>query len=306
MDGTKKGDRFRTGAKNHAECMCMKQIKILLFVSVVGFLLSSCVTARKVNYMQEPDRHIPSYADTLSFEDYQLRIGDRLYVYVYSLDEKIQQMYNAGGSNAAQMRQQMGSGSMYGSYDLYTYLIDEEGNIDFPTIGKQFVQGKTTREVKLQLEEELSKLLQEIPGYATISVEVNIVNRSFSVIGAQSGRYTINKEKMTIFEALALIGDLSEFNSRKEIKLVREKNGVTTIKTFDARSEDIVNSEYYYIEPNDIIYIRQIPGYSFGINHVTTVIGVTAATISFGVFIYSIVQTGINHVNKYYGKEAAK
>ena len=283
------------------------KFRYLFFLAVVGFLLSSCVTARKVNYMQEPDKYIPSYTDTLSFEDYELRIGDRLYVYVYSLDEKITKMYNAGGTNASQMRQQMNyGGGAYGSYDLYTYLIDEEGYIDFPTIGKQYVQGKTTREVKHQLEAELSKLLQEIPGYATISVEVNIVNRSFSVIGAQSGRYTINKEKMTIFEALAVVGDLGEFNSRKEIKLVREKNGVTTIKTFDARSEDLVNSEFYYIEPNDIIYIRQIPGYSFGINHVTTVIGVTAATISFGVFIYSIVQTGINHVNKYYPKGGKK
>ncbi|MBR4705986.1 MAG: polysaccharide biosynthesis/export family protein [Paludibacteraceae bacterium] len=282
------------------------KFKYLLILAVVGFALSSCVTARKVNYMQEPDKYIPHYADTLSYEEYTLRIGDRLYVYVYSLDENIQRMYNAGGSNASQMRQQMASGGTYGSYDLYTYLVDEEGNIDFPTIGKLAVQGKTTREVKLLLEEELSKLLKEIPGYSTISVEVNIVNRSFSVIGAQSGRYMINKEKMTIFEALAMAGDLGEFNSRKEIKLVREKNGVTTIKTFDARSEDLVNSEYYYIEPNDIIYIRYIPGYSFGINHVTTVIGVTAATISFGVFIYTIVQTGINHVNKYYGKGANK
>ena len=190
----------------------------------------------------------------------------------------------------------------YGSSELYTYLIDDEGNIEFPTIGKLYVRGLTTREVKHMLEEELSKLLQEIPGFKTVSVEVNIVNRSFSIIGAQSGRYTINKEKMTIFEALAMAGDLGEYNSRKEIKLVREVEGKTTIKTFDARSKDIVNSEYYYIEPNDIIYIRQIPGYSFGINHVSTVIGVTASTISFGVFIYSIVQSGINHVNKYYPK----
>jgi len=282
------------------------KFKYLFFLAVVAIALSSCVTARKVNYMQEPDKYIPHYADTLSFEDYQLRIGDRLYVYVYSLDEKIMKMYNAGGSNASQMRQQMSQRNSYGSYDLYTYLIDEEGNIDFPTIGKQYVEGKTTREVKFQLEEELGKLLAEIPGYSTVSVEVNIVNRSFSVIGAQSGRYMINKEKMTIFEALAMAGDLGEFNSRKEIKLVREKNGVTTIKTFDARSKDIINSEYYYIEPNDIIYIRQIPGYSFGINHVTTVIGVTAATISFGVLIYTIVQTGINHVNKYYGNGGSK
>ncbi|MBR0196305.1 MAG: polysaccharide biosynthesis/export family protein [Paludibacteraceae bacterium] len=279
------------------------KLRNILFLTIVGFALASCVTSRKVNYMQKPDKQIPSYADTLSFEDYVLRIGDRLYVYVYSLNEEVMRMYNAGGTNASQMRQQMQQGGTYGSYDLYTYLVDEEGMINFPTIGKVFVQGKTTREVKYLLEDQLKTLVQEIPGYSSVSVEVNIVNRSFSIIGAQSGRYMINKEKMTIFEALAMAGDLGEFNSRKEIKLVREKNGVTTIKTFDARSEDIVNSEYYYIEPNDIIYIRQIPGYSFGINHVTTAIGVTAATISFGVFIYTIVQTGINHVNKYYGKD---
>lgn len=276
----------------------MIKLRNIFFLAIVAWALSSCVTARKVNYMQEPDRYIPRYADTLSFEDYQLRIGDRLYVYVYSLDEKVMEMYNAGGQRS-NIRYQ--SGNIGGSYDLYTYLIDDDGNIDFPTIGKQYVRGKTTREVKRLLEEELSKLLSELPGYSTVSVEVNIVNRSFSIIGAQSGRYSINKEKMTIFEALALVGDLAEFNSRKEIKIVREIEGVTTIKTFDVRSKDIVNSEFYYIEPNDIIYIRQIPGYSFGINSASTALGVTAATISFGVFIYTLVQTGINHVNKYYG-----
>ena len=236
----------------------INKFKYLFILAIVGFALSSCVTARKVNYMQDPDKHIPSYADTLSFEDYKLRIGDRLYVYVYSLDEKVTAMYNAGGSGGS-IRQQMMQGGASGSYDLYTYLIDDEGNIDFPTIGKIYVRGLTTREVKLKLEEELSTLLKEIPGYSTVSVEVNIVNRSFSVIGAQSGRYMINKEKMTIFEALAMVGDLGEFNSRKEIKLVREKEGVTTIKTFDARSKDIVNSEFYYIEPNDIIYVEPLP-----------------------------------------------
>lgn len=280
-----------------------KKIQIALCGLLIG-LLSSCVTARKVNYMQEPDRQIPTYADTLSFEDYELRIGDRMYIYVYSLDENITKMYNAGGSGSM-VRQQMNQGNMSGSYDLYTYLVDEQGNIEFPTIGKIPVRGLTTREVKRKLEEELSKLLQEIPGYSTVSVEVNIVNRTFSIIGAQSGRYVINKEKMTIFEALAMAGDLGEFNSRKEIKLVREKEGKTTIKTFDVRSKDIVNSEYYYIEPNDIIYIRQIPGYSFGINSASTALGICATTISFGVFVYSIIQTGINHVQKYYGPNSS-
>ena len=276
------------------------KFKYLFILSIAGFLLSSCVTARKVNYMQEPDRYIPSYADTLSFEDYELRIGDRLYVYVYSTDEHVQKMYNAGGANSSQMRQQMGNGALGGSYDLYTYLIDAEGYIDFPTIGKIFVQGLTTRDVKYKLEEELGTLLKEIPGYSTISVEVNIVNRSFSIIGAQSGRYMINKEKMTIFEALAMAGDLKEFNSRKEIKLVREKNGVTTIKTFDVRSKDIINSEFYYVQPNDIIYVRELRGKTFGITSAGAGVAVVSATLSFGVFVYTIVATGINHVKKYY------
>ena len=139
-------------------------IKILFIGLLVG-LLSSCVTSRKVNYMQEPDKYIPHYADTLGFEDYELRIGDRLYVYVYSLDENVMRMYNSGGSSSSTMRQQMGTGSMGGSYDLYTYLIDEEGNIDFPTIGKIHVHGLTTRDVKHKLEEELGTLLKEIPGF---------------------------------------------------------------------------------------------------------------------------------------------
>ena len=78
----------------------MIKLKNILLLTIVSVVMMSCVTARKVNYMQNPDKYIPSYADTLGFEDYQLRISDRLYVYVYSVDENIQKMYNAGGMNA--------------------------------------------------------------------------------------------------------------------------------------------------------------------------------------------------------------
>ena len=281
-----------------------RKLKYILFLAMTGYLLASCVTASKINYMQEPGKHgVPHYTDTLAYEEYKLRVDDRLYVYVYSLDEDISRMYNSGGNNG-QSRRQMGS-SATSSSDLYSYLVDGDGNIDFPTIGKIYVRGLTTREVKFKLEEELGKLLTELPGHSAVSVDVDVVNRVFSIVGAQSGRYTITKAKMTIFEALALAGDLGEFNSRKEIKIVREKEGVTTIKTFDVRSKEIVNSEYYYIEPNDIIYIRQIPGYSFGINSASTTLSVVASTLSFGVFVYSIVQTGINHVKAKQARDKA-
>lgn len=262
----------------------------------LALTMSACVTSKKVNYMQEPSKTIPSYADTLDFEDYKLRPGDRLYVYVYSLDEKISQMYNAGTSNQLRGRQSNNENS---SYDLYSYLVDENGNIQFPTIGDVYVLGMTTRQVKYALEDRLGQLLREIPGYKMVSVEVNVVRRTFSIIGQQSGKYAITKEKMTIFEALAEAGNIEEFGDRSQIKLVREKDGQTVIKTFDVRSKDIINSEYYYIEPNDIIYIRKIRGQAFGINSASSAVSIVAATISFGVFVYTIVNTGINHIKTY-------
>ena len=122
----------------------MFKVRNILFLAIVGLALSSCLTSRKVNYMQEPDRFIPSYADTLDYEEYQLRIGDRLYVHVYSLNEEVMRMYNPYGSGGYGYG---GMSGMGGGNELYTYLVDEEGYIDYPTLGKIYVLGKSTREV---------------------------------------------------------------------------------------------------------------------------------------------------------------
>ena len=277
-------------------------MKKIFWILLLACAMMSCVTSRKVNYMQEPGKHkIPSYADTLNFEEYKVRPNDRLYIYVYSLDENVMKMYNAGSSaqSRSQMQQQMMSGGGRNTNELYTYLVDEEGFIDFPTLGKIHVAGLTTRETKQKMEEELSSLLKEIPGYSTISVEVNIMQRSYSLIGVQSGRYPIQKEKLTIFEALAQMGNLQTYSDRSRVKIIREINGETTIREFDLRSKDIINSEFYYIEPNDIIYVRELTGKAFGITSAGAGVAVVSATLSFGVFVYTIVATGINHVNKY-------
>lgn len=270
------------------------KFKYIILMLIVGLMLASCVTSRKVNYMQKPDKYIPSYADTLDFEEYTLRTGDRLYIYVYSLDETIMKMYNAGSSRSTYM-QQLYNNSGRSTTDLYSYLVDEDGYISYPTLGKIHVGGLTTREAKRVLENELGTLLKELPGYSTISVEITVVQRTFSLIGTQSGRFPIFKEKMTIFEALASMHNLHEFSDRSRVKILREVDGVPTIREFDLRSEDIINSEFYYIQPNDIIYVREMPGKAFGINHAATAVGVVASTLSFGVFVYTLVQTIINY-----------
>ena len=254
---------------------------------------ASCVTSKKVNYLQEPDKYIPSYSDTLLYTDYILQTDDRLYIQVYSIDEKISALFN-GGATFSNVRQMARNNSANSNSDLYTYLVDTDGNINFPTLGHVYVKGLNTREVKHLLEEKLSGMIVQQGDMPNLSVEVQVVGRTFSMIGMKSGRYTLPKEKVTIFEALAMAGDIPDFGYRHEIKIVREVNDSTVIKTFDVRSEDIINSEYYYVEPNDVIYIRRMPGYSFGINSAATAVSVTAGTISFGVFIYSLVRRIIN------------
>lgn len=269
-----------------------------LLLLLLPLVLFSCVTSKRVNLMQEPGKNgIPQYADTLSYEDYELRIGDRLYIYVYSVDERIDKMFNAsvGGASSAQMRQSMGGAG--GSYDLYTYLVQDDGTIDFPMVGHLPVRGMTTREVKRHLEEELSSFIKGYGDYQMMSVEVNIVRRSFSVISDRgSGTFNIQKEKVTIFEALAMAGDIGDFGDRSKVRIVREKEGITQVKEFDVRSKDIINSEFYYIEPNDVIYIQRIKGQSFGVNSVTTSISVVATTLAFGGFVYGLVVRTINAV----------
>lgn len=272
-------------------------IKKLLII-LLPLLLASCVTSKKVNLMQEAGKHkIPSYADTLSYEDYQVRVGDRMYIYVYSIDEHVSQMFNSSGHgiNASQMRQN----NMGGSYDLYTYLVLEDGTIDYPMVGKVPVRGKTTREIKLLLEKELAGYIaSSYTEYQVVSVEVNIVRRSFSVISDHgSGTFTIQKEKVTIYEALAMAGDIGDFGDRSQVRIIRETEGKTQIKVFDIRSKDIINSEFYYIEPNDVIYIQRIKGQSFGINSVTTTISVAATTLAFGGFVYGLIVRIMNRID---------
>lgn len=278
----------------------MKKQSHIFLLCLLALAFSSCLTSKKVNLLQEPDgKKIPSYVDTLDFEDYRIRMSDRLYIQVYSVDENLTKLFNNGANGSYIRQQMMNGGDAYGTNELYSFLVDENGNIQYPMIGDVLVRGKTTREVKLLLEEQLAGLVKSIGDYALMSVDVRVVNRYFSVIGAvQSARVPLIKEKVNIFEALAMAGDIADYGDHSKIRILREIEGETTIRTFDIRSKDIINSEFYYIEPNDVIYIQYMPGHSFGINHVSTTIAVVATTLSFGGFIYAIVVRTMNAIER--------
>lgn len=254
----------------------MKKVYTLCFI-LLSILCFSCVTPRKTHYLQNPDKGIASYPEVYTPADYLIQNSDELNIRVITLDPESKKIFNSSNSSSSN------TGSSKG---LYTYTVYEDGTIDFPYVGTVPVSGKTTRQIKIALEDTLRSYIKDC------SVEVRLVNSYFNLLTeSKAARYKIVKEKMTIFEALAVGGDLGQFSDRKRVKILRQQqNGETSMKEFDLRSKDIIGSEFYYIQPNDIIYVKAFNGQFFRINSFLTALGVTTTTISFGLLIWSIVR----------------
>lgn len=250
-------------------------IKSSVYFIIVSFL-SSCVTSKTVNYLQRPGFDVPAYKDSISFTDYRLRIGDRIFVKIFSTDDMTNALFNGGGMNDQVIMTGRGASS-----DLYTYLVEENGNIAFPMIGDVHIAGKTIREATVALEKAIEPL------FKFSSVELRVLNRSFSVIGnGNSAFITMPQEKINIFKALALAGDIGIFDDRSRIRVLRETDNGVQVKMFDLRSADILHSEYFYIEPNDVIYIQPLNEQFFRITNLSGFFSTVVATFSFGILIY--------------------
>ena len=256
-----------------------KYLIITFFIALLGFMFSSCITPRKVNYLQNPNLQVPAYIDTVSYEEYQLRVGDCLYIKVSTLNSDIDIVLNDG---MRENQHQVIINGTSAAMDLYTYTVKPNGTINFPLIDTVFVKGKTTREVKEVMEQKISVFT------SSCTVDVRTVKRFFSIIGAgTSGRYPIQKEKMSIFEALAMAGDIDLYGDRSKVRIVRETEVGTEVKMFDIRSVDMLHSEFYYIEPNDVIYIQAVREQFFSMSNLPAVLTTTMSTLSFGFLIYN-------------------
>lgn len=258
-----------------------KAIMKFLFILSLAFQLTSCITTHHINYLQPPKNFIPAYKDTVSYSDYRLRVGDKLYIQVYSTDDKTNALFNGNRNNSMQMMSNSGSGSGE-MMDLYTNLIHSNGTIKLPLVGDIYIKGLTLREAKVVIEDAIRPILK------LNSVDIRMMGQYFSIIGAgKSGRFPIIREKVNIFQALAMAGDVGYYADRSKIKILRvSADGGTQIKVFDIRSVDIIHSEFYYIEPNDVIFLQPLKEQFFGVSTFWTAVSTIITTYSFGVLIH--------------------
>lgn len=240
------------------------------------FLMSSCVTQRKVEYLQDKNKNIRAF-DEAEFPDYKLKPNDELYIQINSLDEAAANVF----SNSTQQAIYSGVMSPYGA-SLMSYSIDKEGFLLLPVIGNILVKDKTLSEVSVILKDSLNHILNQPV------VSVKLVNRYVSVLGEVSnpGHFPYSQDKLSIYDAIGLAGDITDYGNRNEVILVRNENRKNIRINIDLTRADILSSGYYNLRPNDIVYVKPLRNKFWGMRQFPFTI--LFSTITTGLLIYNI------------------
>lgn len=220
-------------------------IPLLIFLFVI--VTSSCTNTRSATYFNDLDNaEFRTEAESL---EPILQENDLLSISVSSLNPEAAEMFNVANLSATQSSTATGTTSQASGY-----LVDQEGFIRFPFLGKIKAAGKTKKTLReeITLELENRKLLVEP------IVDIRYLNYKVSVLGevARPSVLTIPNEKVTLLEALGLAGDLTIYARRDNVLLIREENGVKKLTRIDLTTDELFKSPYYYLESNDIIYVE--------------------------------------------------
>jgi len=221
-----------------------------VFIFIVSLaLLASCVSQKQVKYFQrlQKDDTTSTFA-TKPGVDYKIQPKDNIYIKIYSLDEKTYSFFNKSGSTA--YNDYVNDPAIY----LNSYSVSTEGNIEFPIIGKVYIKDLTIDQAKDLLQKLIDEYLKET------MVVVKLVNYNLVILGEvrRPGQFKVYQDNLNIFEALALAGDLTDFANRGQVTLVRKTKEGSRIYRIDLKSPTILNSEYFYMKPNDILYIEPL------------------------------------------------
>ncbi len=208
-------------------------------------LLTSCTSPKEVLYLQDIDKVKQEKIE----KSYEVRIhkDDLLAIIVNSKNEELALLFNMPVVSYQ-------IGGTYNQPRVVGYLVDSNGDIDFPILGKIHVLGLT----RLHLTELIKKRLIEGDLIKDPIVTIQFLNFKVSVIGevAHPGTFEVSGDRITLLEALSRAGDLTIYGRRDRIAVIREEDGERIIRYHDLRSSDVFNSPNYYLQQNDIVYVE--------------------------------------------------
>ncbi len=220
---------------------------ILILCLVMG--LTACKTPEKFNYIQDIE---PGVAQPIeSRQSIIIQPKDMLSIVVSTKDPELSAIFNLGvQTNRAGYAKENYSSGQY----LSGYVVDNNGDIDFPVLGKIHAAGLS----RWALQEKIAHELTERDLLKDMVVTIEFMNFKVSVLGEvkNPGTYSIEGDKVTVLEAIAMAGDLTIYGLRDEVYVIREENGERQNFKLDLRSKEIFNSPAYYLRQNDIIYVQ--------------------------------------------------
>jgi polysaccharide export outer membrane protein len=232
--------------------------KFLLILVVVLGSFTSCISTKKITYLQDNETAVDSVLTIQRLQKpYRIQVNDLLSIRVKALDQELVGMFNPiGEANPGAT----GEESLY--YD--GFAVDQQGNIRVPTLGKINVLGFTVEEVQEKIEQEL--LDQYFKAEANIFVTVKLAGIRYTTLGEiSSGSQVVYKETVTIMEAVANAGGITEYGDMTDVKIIRQyPGGDEKIHNIDLTSISATKSPYYYIQPNDLILVNPLPQKALG------------------------------------------
>lgn len=254
-------------------------VKTIIWLSLIFLMISSCIPQKKMLYMR-----IKSDADTLTefvndrVVTYKVQNGDNLYIKIVSMDETTNDILNPMGSGGG------GGSSAGGGNYLNSYTISEEGYLEFPLVGKIYVKNLTIEEITDLLTENLNKFIKEFV------VIVKLVNFNITILGEVSspGQYNIYQTDINLFEAIAMAGDMTDFSIRDQVTVIRKTKNGSSVHEVDMSSKSFLSSDYFYLQPDDIVYIKPIKMKQFAFT--TFPYGMVMGTISFIIAMVALLK----------------
>ncbi len=246
---------------------------IASIVLIFSVLVTSCISQKDTVYLQNENGNTDISQTILEKQKpYRIQINDILNIRVKSLDQEGVQIFNPIGDKNLNA-----TGAERAYFDGFT--VDLHGEIRIPTLGKINVLGYSTEEIEQILEKKL--LAEQFKEAANIFVTVKLSGLRFTANGevGNPGTVTLFQERVNIFEAIANVGEIPITGDKKDIMIIRQYPQGQKIHHLDLTDINVMNSPFYYIQPNDIIYVKPLKQKSWGtgttgVQSLTTIISV--------------------------------
>lgn len=267
--------------------MLKKTPYFTIFLFVLIFF--SCGNPKTITYFQKQ----PGQSDTINLPvSYIVKIqpGDILSIYVTSLNPAASSFFNpyAGGNTSQDPATAVGtnfdanSAVRLARNGAAGYIVDEEGMVEIPLIGQLKLQGLSTSQARSLIRSKLTNYLKEP------IVNVQLLNFKISVLGEvnRPSSYVIPNERISLPDALTMAGDLTIYGKRTNVMVIRENMGVKEFANVDLTNRDVFTSPYYYLHPNDIVYVEPVKARSAETNRTNAILPILFSGLSLLIVVF--------------------